>query len=101
MPFSSTFNSRVKPFTRNYRLLILALLTGFAHGSFAQSQLENPVAKKVESGISVISGWHCSAQEIEVFIDVKRVGIAGTGPQRTTTTSQCCHTGSSISLLYH
>lgn len=101
MPFSSTFNSRVKPFTRNYRLLILALLTGFAHGSFAQSQLENPVAKKVESGISVISGWHCSAQEIEVFIDGKSVGLAGTGTQRPDTESQCGHTESGFSLLYN
>ncbi|GAA6153235.1 hypothetical protein [Pseudoteredinibacter isoporae] len=82
-------------------LLILTLAMGFTHNSLAQSQLENPVAKKVESGVSVISGWHCSAQEIEVFIDGKSIGLAGTGTQRPDTESECGHSESGFSLLYN
>ncbi|MBB6523410.1 hypothetical protein [Pseudoteredinibacter isoporae] len=87
--------------TTHHTLLVLAFAAVSAQSSFAQSRLENPVAKKVESGVSVISGWHCTAQDIEVFIDGKSIGMAGTGTQRPDTESECGHSESGFSLLYN
>jgi hypothetical protein len=69
--------------------------------SFAQGYLENPVANSTESGIGVISGWHCTAKEITVFIDGVSQGKSGVGSLRSDTGSICGHTSTGFSLLYN
>jgi len=71
----------------------------FPFFSYAQSNLENPVKDGIESGISAVSGWHCSAENIEVFIDGKSIGMAGTGTLRTDTNDRCGHSETGFSLL--
>jgi len=66
---------------------------------FAQGSLENPIANDIESGISAISGWHCTASEIEVEVDGISLGKAGIGTQRNDTQDQCGHSETGFSLL--
>ena len=50
----------------------MAILTlGLAAPSWAQQQgyLENPLDYSYDSGISVVSGFHCTAQTIEIQFD--------------------------------
>lgn len=69
--------------------------------SLAEGNLENPVKDTIESGISAISGWHCTATEIEIEIDGKSYGKAGMGTIRTDTEERCGHTNSGFSLLFN
>lgn len=100
--FKSTTLSKFIP-TKRATLASSVLSACFVYSSTvqAQSNLENPVALKVESGISVISGWHCDADEIEVFIDGQSIGLAGTGTQRPDTQERCGHQDSGFSLLFN
>ncbi|MBB6523264.1 hypothetical protein [Pseudoteredinibacter isoporae] len=74
------------------------LLSGI---SLAEGNLENPAKDAIESGISAISGWHCTASEIEIEVDGKSYGKAGMGTIRTDTESRCGHTNSGFSLLFN
>lgn len=81
-------------------ILTLALST-IIPLSFAQGSLESPVAGSTESGISVISGWHCTANKIEVTIDGVSLGKAGSGTGRDDTVGICGHAETGYSLLYN
>ncbi|MBB6523044.1 hypothetical protein [Pseudoteredinibacter isoporae] len=61
--------------------------------------LETPAELKVHSGISAISGWHCTSTDIEVLIDGKSIGKAGTGTMREDTVGVCGHADTGFSLL--
>jgi hypothetical protein len=50
--------------------------------SCAQGALENPVSGSTESGIGIISGWHCTATNITVTIDGMSLGKAGSSTCR-------------------
>jgi len=63
--------------------------------------LENPVVDITESGIGVISGWHCTATRIDIVIDGLSVGKAGSGTSRNDTTGICGRSDSGYSLLYN
>lgn len=67
----------------------------------AQGALENPVDGVVESGIGVISGWHCTARDITITVDGVSLGLAGSGTLRNDTAAVCGHTASGFSLLYN
>ncbi|MBN9425973.1 MAG: hypothetical protein J0H09_05650 [Burkholderiales bacterium] len=67
----------------------------------AQGNLENPVAGSTESGIGVVSGWHCTAKEITVFVDGASLGKSGVGSARNGTAGICGHANTGFSLLYN
>ncbi|MGD9943198.1 MAG: hypothetical protein AB7L76_11940 [Burkholderiaceae bacterium] len=67
----------------------------------AQGYLENPVAGQVESGIGLVSGWHCTAKEVRVYIDGVDVGRSGVGSVRNDTASICGHANTGFSVLYN
>lgn len=69
--------------------------------AFAQGSLENPVSNSTESGIGVISGWHCTATGIAVKIDGMDLGQAGGGTSRGDTTGICGRSNTGYSLLYN
>lgn len=64
-------------------LLALPLLAA------AQGALENPQPDAAESGIAVISGWHCTGSTITVSIDGENLGKAGSGTLRPDTAGVC------------
>ncbi|MGE0806222.1 MAG: hypothetical protein AB7L76_11775 [Burkholderiaceae bacterium] len=76
--------------------LLSAALNANAHG-----YLENPVAGSTESGIALVSGWHCTAKEIRVYIDGVDIGRSGIGSIRNDTASICGQANTGFSLLYN
>lgn len=63
--------------------------------------LGTPVNGTVVSGIGVISGYHCTSKDIEVFIDGVSLGKAGAGTQLLGTQDVCGRTDTGFSLLYN
>ena len=74
----------------------LASMSGLV---LAQANLENPQGGATESGIGIISGWHCSAESIEVIIDGVSRGNAFVGSRRADTASVCGSTENGFSML--
>ncbi|MHB1290882.1 MAG: hypothetical protein ACYCY5_01645 [Sulfuricella sp.] len=81
--------------------LIFCLIAAIPSLSFAQGALENPVAGSTESGIGVISGWHCTASNITASIDGASLGKAGNGTGRGDTASICGRADTGYSLLFN
>jgi hypothetical protein len=67
----------------------------------ANGYLENPQPNAIESGLGVISGWHCTASTVEVFIDGTSIGETGVGSLREDAVSVCGHNRSGYALLYN
>jgi hypothetical protein len=68
------------------KLILAATLVAGIPLSFAEGLLEIPVVDSTESGIGVISGWHCTATRIDIIIDRLSAGKAGSGTSRNDTT---------------
>lgn len=81
--------------------LIICLMAAIPGLTFAQGALENPVAGGTESGIGVISGWHCTASNITAEIDGASLGKAGSGTDRGDTASICGRADTGFSLLFN
>lgn len=75
---------------------IIALLPIIAS---AQGAIENPTANSTESGVGIISGWHCKATKVDASIDGKPVGSVFVGSERSDTKSICGKTATGYSLL--
>ena len=71
--------------------------------AFAQGVLEIPSQDSAQTGIGVVSGWHCNAQVIDVVIDNGSPLKAGSGTERVDTTGVCgqAQTGFSLLLNYN
>lgn len=69
--------------------------------AFGQGSLENPAKGATDSGIGIVSGWHCTASEIEIRIDGQSFGLAGSGTGRPDTESVCGRTDTGFSLLFN
>jgi len=67
----------------------------------AQGRLEVPAVDSAQSGISVISGWHCNAKKIEISIDGGARIAAAYGTARNDTQGVCGDTNNGWSLLYY
>lgn len=67
--------------------------------AFAQGAIENPTANSTESGIGIISGWHCKATKVDASIDDKPIGSVFVGSERPDTKSICGKTATGYSLL--
>ena len=61
----------------------------FSTGAAALGILENPQPDGIETGIGAITGWHCTSKNIEVRIDGRSEGLAGTGTPRLDTAGTC------------
>lgn len=75
------------------------LLASFSIFSFAQGALENPANNATDSGIGIISGWHCSASRVEAIIDGKSAGFAYVGSERQDTSRICGKSNTGFALL--
>ena len=69
----------------------------------AQAQLGNPQPGSAQSGIGVISGWACEAQQIEIEFNNESANRwrAGTGTTRPDTQAVCGDTDNGFGLLYN
>ena len=63
--------------------------------------LENPGPNSFQSGIGVISGWVCEAEEVEITIGDLAPQIAGYGTERLDTQSVCGDTDNGFGLLFN
>lgn len=91
----------LKEVTLKNHQLIFCLMAAIPSLAYAQGALENPVAGGTESGISVISGWNCTAGSIAVKIDGASLGNAGIGTGRGDTASICGRSDTGFSLLFN
>ena len=69
--------------------------------ALAQGALENPANYATDSGIGVISGWHCSASRVEAIIDGRTAGFAYVGSDRADTAQACGKRDNGFSLLFN
>ena len=63
--------------------------------------LENPRPGSYQSGISVLSGWVCEAEEVVLEIDGVHRLVAAYGTERTDTEEQCGDTANGFGLLWN
>lgn len=84
--------------TRLVKALFLASLTPCA---WAQGFIENPVNLGTESGVGVISGFHCTSRDISFRINGNSIGKAGAGTERGDTQKLCGRTDTGFSLLFN
>ena len=81
---------------------VSALLMGlFSVTAWAQAALENPAANSTESGIGIISGFHCSSKNISFKLNGQDIGKAGTGTDRGDTQGLCGRSDTGFSLLFN
>lgn len=78
-------------------LLALALLSATA--AHATGYLETPQPRSFQSGIGVVSGWHCSAESILIRIDDGAPLRAGNRTERNDTVPVCGRADTGFSLL--
>ena len=101
---------------RNFRLVvsvaagpvvIVVAGTGRRTGSYTLETvllvgtLENPGAESFQSGIGVISGWVCAADEIELAIGSLPRQVAAYGTERRDTAGVCGDTDNGFGLLFN
>ena len=72
----------------------------FAHTGNGRAMLENPAPDSSQSGVSVISGWACEAEEIVIEID-DRSFTAAYGTLREDTQEACGDTDNGFSFLWN
>jgi len=82
---------------------LVAITVGIigASNAGATGVLGTPVDGTIVSGVGVISGYHCTSKDIEVFIDGVSLGKAGAGTQLLGTQGVCGRTDTGFSLLYN
>lgn len=84
------------------RAMTAIALLAFCTNASALGYLENPQPGATESGISAITGWHCTSRNIEIRIDGQSLGKAGAGTSRADLASHCGgRTDNGFSLLYN
>lgn len=81
-----------------FLLSLLFLLLPHAHAGVGV--LGTPVQGSTVSGVGVISGYHCTSKNIEIFIDGVSIGPAGAGTRLLGTQGVCGRTDTGYSLLY-
>lgn len=70
-------------------------------GALATGFLENPADGATASGISVISGWHCTASRIDIRIDNAPLLRAGSGTTRPDTAATCGKEATGFGLTFN
>lgn len=79
--------------------VLVVALTLCAQHAFALGVVETPAAGRVESGIGLVSGWHCSGSRIEIRIDSGPAQRAASGTSRDDTLSACGRADTGYGLL--
>lgn len=74
---------------------------GLACQATTPGVLENPAPEAWQSGISVLSGWACDAEQVDLRIDDKPVIAAGHGTPRGDTRAICGDRDNGFGLLYN
>jgi len=82
-------------------MMLASSVGAFATGILTVGVLGTPPDGSTASGISVISGYHCTSKNIEVFIDGVSFGKAGAGTQLLGTLGVCGRTDTGYSFLYN
>ncbi len=72
-----------------------------ASAALAAGNLEVPGPASVQSGITAISGWHCTANRVEIAIDNGPRMLAGSRTERLDTQGVCGRSDTGFSLLYN
>ena len=76
--------------------------TGVNHaGAPEVGFLENPSANSFQSGIGVLSGWVCEAEEVVITIGDLAPQVAGYGTDRLDTLDVCGDTDNGFGLLFN
>lgn len=83
----------------NIRSWIGAICVFVSAVGHAQGYLENPAQNSIESGVGLISGFHCSASTVEIRIDGRSIGNASVGSGRADAASLCGRTETGYGLL--
>ena len=65
------------------------------------TSLENPVSGAIKSGVGLISGWVCEAEELEVSFDGGPRKFVPYGSERVDTASVCGDTDNGFGLLWN
>ena len=81
------------------RTLLIVVFCFITSTARAQGFLENPAPDSFQSGLGIISGWHCTAQRIEIEIDDRIRAFASHGTLRSDTQSQCGDANNGFGLL--
>ena len=86
---------------RLWTMFVFVCLMSYPSASFAVSRfaLENPQQGQVKSGVSVISGWICSASQLRVKIDSGPFQFVPYGSDRADTRSVCGDTNNGFGVL--
>ena len=79
--------------------LAAILATAAAAAAHAAGVLENPQPDATVSGISVISGWSCDAQRIDIQVDANAPMPAAYGTDRLDTAATCGKRNTGFGLL--
>lgn len=79
--------------------LIAALVSSLPVFASATGYLENPQPGGHESGIGIVSGWHCSASRIDIEVDGKTIYPAASGTPRSDTQATCGKTNTGFAVL--
>ena len=78
----------------------MSLFWTFVAGSVcAQEFLEIPGPNSTQTGIGIVSGWHCSANRVEIVVDGGAPSLAGSHTSRGDTLGVCGRTDTGFSLL--
>lgn len=87
---------------QNQAVLPLLVSTTNAASTLKGFKLENPQDESFASGISVISGWVCDADHVDIEIDGAMTFKAGYGTERPDTTDACKNDGNNgFGLLFN
>lgn len=81
-------------------IIVTGALLVYAPFSFASGVLGTPVDGSTVSGVGVISGYHCTSKDIDIYIDGVWVSKAGAGTTLLGTQGVCGRTDTGFSFLY-
>lgn len=86
------------PSLRSLAALVVALIPVLA---CAQGVLEIPAPNSYQSGIGLISGWHCSAARIEISIDLGPPILVSSHTPREDTAAGCGRSDTGFAMTFN
>lgn len=81
--------------------IVIGIVLWWTSQVWAAATLENPVPGALKSGVGVISGWVCDAEELEVSFDGGARLFMPYGSERTDTAGVCGDTDNGFGLLWN